>query len=445
MNQQNIDYVLRSVEQRDIRFVRLWFVDILGRLKNFAISPEDLEVAFEEGIGFDGSAIEGFATPEEADMLAFPDASTFQILPWRPSHNGVARVFCDVCTPDRKPFAGDPRDSLRRMFYKAEKAGYLLNVGAELEYYYFPDEHTPEPLDNVGYFDLSVSDAARDLRRNTVLTLEKMSVPVEYTFHAAGRSQHGISLRHAEALSMSDAITTAKLIIKQQAYESGCHASFMPKPLAGEDGSAMFLHQSLFDHDGNNVFWGEDDEKYHLSDIAKHYMAGILAHAREISAITNPTVNSYKRITTGGDSVPQYATWGLRNRASMVRIPVYKPGKQLSTRIELRSPDPMANPYLVNAVTLAAGLDGIERKLELPPEATAETLKLTDRQMVEAGYTPLPRSLKEALDVFEDSQFMKDALGEHIHSFFLKKKRDEWHKFESTITEWEIKHYLANS
>lgn len=445
MNQQNIDYVLRSVEQRDIRFVRLWFVDILGRLKNFAISPEDLEVAFEEGIGFDGSAIEGFATPEEADMLAFPDASTFQILPWRPSHNGVARVFCDVCTPDRKPFAGDPRDALRRMFRKAEKAGYLLNVGAELEYYYFPDEHTPEPLDNVGYFDLSVSDAARDLRRNTVLTLEKMSVPVEYTFHAAGRSQHGMSLRHAEALSMSDAITTAKLIIKQQAYESGCHASFMPKPLAGEDGSAMFLCQSLFDHDGNNVFWGEDDEKYHLSDVAKHYMAGILAHAREISAITNPTVNSYKRITTGGDSVPQYATWGLRNRASMVRIPVYKPGKQLSTRIELRSPDPMANPYLVNAVTLAAGLDGIERKLELPPEATAETLKLTDRQMLEAGYTPLPRSLKKALDVFEDSQFMKDALGEHIHSFFLKKKRNEWHKFESTITEWEIKHYLANS
>mgnify|MGYP000935577014 FL=1 len=445
MNQQNIDYVLRSVEQRDIRFVRLWFVDILGRLKNFAISPEDLEVAFEEGIGFDGSAIEGFATPEEADMLAFPDASTFQILPWRPSHNGVARVFCDVCTPDRKPFAGDPRDALRRMFRKAEKAGYLLNVGAELEYYYFPDEHTPEPLDNVGYFDLSVSDAARDLRRNTVLTLEKMSVPVEYTFHAAGRSQHGMSLRHAEALSMSDAVTTAKLIIKQQAYESGCHASFMPKPLAGEDGSAMFLHQSLFDHDGNNVFWGEADERYHLSDVAKHYMAGILAHAREISAITNPTVNSYKRITTGGDSVPQYATWGLRNRASMVRIPVYKPGKQLSTRIELRSPDPMANPYLVNAVTLAAGLDGIERKLELPLEATAETLKLNDRQMLEAGYTPLPRSLKEALDVFEDSQFMKDALGEHIHSFFLKKKRDEWHKFESTITEWEIKHYLANS
>ena len=357
----------------------------------------------------------------------------------------MARVFCDVCTPDRKPFAGDPREALRRMFYKAEKAGFIMNVGAELEYYYFPDEHTPEPLDNVGYFDLSVSDSARDLRRNTVLTLEKMSVPVEYTFHAAGRSQHGISLRHAEALSMSDAITTAKLIIKQQAYENGCHASFMPKPIAGEDGSAMFLHQSLFNHDGENAFWSEDDETYHLSDTAKHYMAGILAHAREISAITNPTVNSYKRITTGGDTVPQYATWGLRNRASMIRIPVYKPGKQLSTRIELRSPDPMANPYLVNAVTLAAGLDGIERGLELPPEATAETLKLSDREMLEAGYTPLPRSLDEALDAFEDSQFMKDALGEHIHGFFLKKKRAEWKKFSSTITEWEIKHYLANS
>lgn len=441
--QQNIDFVLRTVEQRDIRFIRLWFVDILGRLKNFAISPEDLEVAFEEGIGFDGSAIEGFATPEEADMLAFPDPSTFQVLPWRPSHNAVARVFCDVCTPDRKPFTGDPREALRRMFMKAEKAGYLMNVGAELEYYYFPDECTPKPLDEVGYFDLAVSDSARDLRRYTVLLLEKMSVPVEYTYHAAGRSQHGISLRHAEALTMSDAIMTAKLIIKQQAFENDCHASFMPKPLAGEDGSAMFLHQSLFDHEGNNVFWSEDDKTYHLSETAKHYMAGILAHAPELSAITNPTVNSYKRLTTGGDRVPQYATWGLRSRASMIRIPAYKPGKPLSTRIELRSPDAMANPYLVNTVTLAAGLDGIERKLELPVETTADTLKLTPTEMERAGYTPLPRSLDEALDIFEKSDFMKEALGEHVHSFFLAKKREEWKKFASTITQWEIDHYLA--
>lgn len=440
---QNIDFVLRTVEQRDIRFIRLWFVDILGQLKNFAISPEDLEMAFEEGIGFDGSAIEGFATPEEADMLAFPDPSTFQILPWRPSHNGVARVFCDIMTPDRQGFPGDPRECLRQMFYKADKEGYLMNVGAELEYYYFPDEHTPEPMDNAGYFDLTVGDSARDLRRNTVLTLEKMSVPVEYTFHSTGRSQHGISLRHAEALSMSDAIMTAKLIIRQQAYEAGCHASFMPKPLDGEDGSAMFLHQSLFNHEGENVFYDGEDSTYHLSTLAKQYMAGILAHAREISAITNPTVNSYRRLITGGDSVPQFATWGLRNRASMIRIPVYKPGKSNSARIELRSPDAMANPYLVNAVTLAAGLDGIKQGMELPPEATAETLSLSRKEMRAAGYTPLPRSLNEALDEFEDSALMKEALGEHIHSFYLAKKREEWDQFSSTITDWELEHYLA--
>lgn len=443
--QQNIDFVLRTVEQRDIRFVRLWFVDVLGRLKSFAISPEDLEVAFEEGVGFDGSAIEGFATPEEADMLAFPDPSTFQVLPWRPSDNGVARVFCDICTPDRKPFAGDPRECLRAMFYRAEEAGFIMNVGAELEYYYFKNDQVPEPLDNVGYFDLSESDSARDLRRNTVLTLEKMSVPVEYTFHSAGPSQHGISLRHAEALTMSDAITTAKHIIRLEAFEAGCHAAFMPKPLSKAPSSAMFLHQSLFDREGNNVFYGDDDPVYHLSDTAKHYMAGILAHAREISAITNPTVNSYKRLTTGEGTAPEYATWGLRNRSAMIRIPIYKPGKQLSTRIELRSPDPMANPYLVNAVTLAAGLDGIERKLELPAETTAATLRMSERELEQAGYTQLPRNLEEALDIFEDSQFMKDALGEHIHSFFLTKKRLEWRKYASCVSQWEVDRYLSHS
>ena len=250
---------------RDIRFIRLWFCDVLGRLKSFAIAPEDLEAAFEEGIGFDGSAIEGFTPKEEADMLAFPDPSTFQVLPWRPKQDGAARIFCDVCTPDRKPFAGDPRECLRRMFYRAEARGYLLNVGAELEYYYFPDERTPEPLDDVGYFDLTPDDSARDLRRETVLMLEKMSIPVEYTFHSSGRSQHGISLRHAEALTASDAIITAKHVIRLEAYQAGIHASFMPKPIKGEAASAMMLHQSLFDHSGNNVFWGEDDPVYHLS------------------------------------------------------------------------------------------------------------------------------------------------------------------------------------
>ena len=443
--QKNIDFVLRTVEERGIRFVRLWFTDVLGRLKSFAISPEDLDVAFEEGIGFDGSSVEGFTTPEEADMLAFPDPSTFQVLPWRPSHDGAARIFCDICTPDRKPFMGDPRECLRSMFYKAEKLGYLMNVGAELEFYYFPDENTPEPLDDVGYFDLTPSDSARDLRRSMVLMLEKMSIPVEYTFHSSGRSQHGISLRHAEALTMSDALITAKHIIRLEAYEAGIHASFMPKPMAGEASSAMFLHQSLFDKEGNNVFYGEDDPQYHLSPIAKSYMAGILAHAAEISAITNPTVNSSKRLTASVGDGPRYATWGLRNRAAMIRVPIYKPGKPLSTRIELRSPDPMANPYLVNAVTLAAGLDGIERGLELPAEGTSELLGLSERELRSRGIEPLPENLNEALDRFEDSAFMKETLGEHIHGYFLKRKRAEWDRFASTVTEWELKHYLANS
>ena len=443
--QKQIDFVLRTVEERGIRFVRLWFADVLGRLKSFAISPEDLDVAFEEGIGFDGSSVEGFTTPEEADMLAFPDPSTFQVLPWRPSHDGAARIFCDICTPDRKPFLGDPREALRCMFYKAEKLGYIMNVGAELEFYYFPDENTPQPLDEVGYFDLTPSDSARDLRRSMVLMLEKMSIPVEYTFHSSGRSQHGISLRHAEALTMSDAIMTAKHVIRLEAYEAGIHASFMPKPMAKEASSAMFLHQSLFDKEGNNVFYGEDDAQYHLSPLAKSYIAGILAHAREITAITNPTVNSYKRLTGGVGDGPRYATWGLRNRAAMIRIPIYKPGKQLSTRIELRSADPMANPYLVNAVTLAAGLDGIERGLELPEEATSELLNLPERELKARGIEPLPNNLDEALDVFEDSDFMKEALGEHIHAYFLKKKRAEWDRFNATVTEWELRHYLANS
>ena len=439
------DFVLKTIKSRDVHFVRFWFTDVLGAMKSFAVVPGELEDALADGMGFDGSCIEGFALEAESDMLAFPDASTFQVLPWRPESNAVARMFCDVRTPDGLPFEGDPRHVLARTVGKAREMGYVFNVGPELEYYYFKDPAGTEVLDTGGYFDLTTLDYASDLRRDTVLTLEKMSIPVEYTFHSSGKSQHGISLRHAEALTTSDAIMTAKYIIKLEAYASDIHASFMPKPIAGAPSSAMFLHQSLFDRQGNNVFWGEDDNTYHLSDLAKHYMAGILAHAQEISAITNPTVNSYKRLTTGEGNTPESATWGLRNRSAMIRVPIYKPGKQLSTRIELRSPDPMSNPYLVNAVTLAAGLDGIERKLELPPEATAEMLNQGPEALAATGYAPLPRSLDEALDYFEGSQFMKDALGEHIHSFFLKKKRAEWAKFTSTVTEWEIKHYFANS
>ena len=442
--QQNIDFVLRTVEKRGIRFVRLWFTDVVGRLKSFAISPEDLEVAFEEGIGFDGSSVEGFTTPDESDMLAFPDPSTFQVLPWRPSHDGVARVFCDIYTPDHNFFPGDSRACLRHMFMKAERLGYFLNVGTELEFYYFPNDGTTTPLDSDGYFDLTPADSARELRRSTVLMLEKMSIPVEYTFHSAGRSQHGISLRHAEALSASDAIMTAKHVIQLEAFNEGINASFMPKPRQNEPSSAMFLHQSLFDREGNNLFWDEDDRACHLSTTAKSYMAGILDHAAEISAITNPTVNSYKRLSGKGGDGPRYATWGMHNRAAMIRVPAYKPGKEVSTRIELRNPDAMANPYLACAVTLAAGLDGIERGLELPPERTPELLSLSERELVAQGIKPLPRTLDEALDAFEASELMKEVLGEHIHTFYLEKKREECERFNSTVTEWELERYLRH-
>ena len=441
--QQNVDFVLRTVEERGIRFIRLWFTDVLGRLKSFAISPEDLEVAFEEGVGFDGSSVEGFTTPEESDMLAFPDPTTFQVLPWRPSRDGVARIFCDICTPDREPFAGDSRDCLRRMFVKAERSDYIMNVGAELEFYYFPSSGGTEPLDSDSYFDLTPSDSASELRRSTVLMLEKMSVPVEYTFHSAGCSQHGISLRYAEALTMADSIMTAKHVIQLQAFEQGINATFMPKPVTGQPASALFLHQSLFDRDGNNLFWDEDDEQYHLSSIAKSYVAGILDHAAEMSAITNPTVNSYKRLSGAGGDGPRYATWGLRNRGAMVRVPAYKPGKESSARIELRTPDALANPYLALAVSLAAGLDGIERGLELPAETTSDLLGQPAHELAERGIEPLPENLDQALDRFEESTFMKDVLGDHIHSFYLQKKREEWAEYSADVSQWELDRYLV--
>lgn len=441
---QNIDFVLRTIEERNIRFIRLWFADVIGRLKSFAISPEDLEVAFEEGIGFDGSSIEGFTLPEESDMLVFPDPSTFQIMPWRDKEQATARIFCNIYTPERAPFAGDPRACLERVFRKAEEMGFIMNVGGKLEFYYFPSSTSTDAMDSAGYFDLTPDDPAFDLRRRTVTSLEKMSVPVEYSFHSDGPGQQCLSLRHAEALTFADTLTTAKYVIRFEAYEKGIHASFMPKPLPKKNSSGLFLSQSLFDHEGNNVFWDEADSEYHLSDIAKHYMAGLLAYAPQFMAVTNPTVNSYKRLANGVGEVPTHASWAKRNRSAMIRIPIYKPGKQLSTRIELRLPDPMANPYLVNAVTLAAGLRGIQEGLELPPE-TPNMLGSSDAELTAAGYPLLPRTLGEALDAFESSQLMYETLGDHIHSFFLRKKRDEWNKFNAAVTDWEIDRYLADS
>ena len=444
-NEQNIDFVLRSVEERDIRFVRLWFTDVLGNLKSFAISPEDLEEAFEEGIGFDGSAVDGFAALEESDMLAFPDASTFQVLPWRPSESGVARIFCNIRTPQGDPFPGDPRACLYRAFRAADQAGYVLNVSPELEFFYFKEDTTvsrgsavPVPLDNAGYFDLTPDDSARDLRRDLTLELEQMSIPVEYSYHAAAPSQNGVSLRYSEAVTCADNIMTARLVIKQTARQHGMFASFMPKPLSGVAGSAMFLSQSLFDHNGNNLFWAEGKGSvHHLSATAQHYVAGLLKYAPEFALVTNPTVNSYKRLVPNGE-VPCYATWGSKNRSAFVRVPTYKPGKQLSRRVELRSPDPTCNPYLTMAVTLAAGMRGIAEELPLPEESSAPFSVLAA-----SGVTRLPHDLGEAVEAFAGSELMRETLGDHIFNYLLTEKREEWAEYSQTVTDWELRHYYG--
>lgn len=439
-NEQNIDFVLRTVEERDIRFIRLWFTDVLGNLKSFAISPEDLEDAFEEGIGFDGSAVDGFATLEESDMLAFPDARTFQILPWRPTESGAARMFCQIKTPHQTPFEGDPRECLMRVFRDADAQGYVLNVSPEIEFFYFDKDTTkgavpPEPLDNAGYFDLTPEDSAHDLRRDTVLTLEQMSIPVEYSYHSMAPSQNSILLRYAEAVTTADNIMTTRLVVKQTAQTHDMFASFMPKPLSGVPGSALFLSESLLDHDGNNLFWAQGDEAiHHLSPLAQHYIAGLLKYAPEYTLITNPTVNSYKRLSREG-VVPTRATWGSKNRSAFVRVPAYKPGKELSRRIELRSPDPTCNPYLAFAVTLAAGLKGIEEGLELPAESTSETS--------DAAAERLPMNLGEAIAKFEKSDLMQEVLGEHIFDYMLREKKSEWADYSQTVTDWELRHYYG--
>lgn len=441
-NDQNIDFVLRTVEERDIRFVRLWFTDVHGNLKSFSISPEDLAEAFEEGIGFDGSAVDGFAQAEESDMLAFPDPTTFQILPWRPTASGAARIFCDIKTPSFEPFSGDPRNCLRRVFSKADSMGYILNVGPEIEYFYFSDANNPVIVDNAGYFDLTPWDSAHELRRDTTLMLEKMSIPVEYSYHSGAPSQNCVEMRYAEAVTSADAVVTARLVIKQVAYENNMFASFMPKPFSDTAGSALNLHQSLFDNDGNNIFWEENSsDDLHLSELARHYIAGILAYAPEFMLVTNPTVNSYKRLVPSADA-PRYATWGRRNRSALVRIPTYKPGKSLSTRLELRLPDPTCNPYLAFAATLAAGLKGIEDELCLPEEFTLDA-HTPDAELAAAGYEKLPSSLGEAIKRFEGSELMRETLGDHIFEYLLESKRAEWNEFNSIVTNWEREHYYA--
>jgi len=436
------DYVLKTVEERGVRFVRFWFTDVLGVLKSFAVTDTELEGAFEEGMGFDGSSIDGFTRLEESDMVAFPDASTFQILPWRPSEEGVGRLFTSITKPDGTPFEGDPRNALARICKKAADMGYTMYVGPELEFFYFADDQDTEVLDQGGYFDLTPLDAASDLRRETVLTLEKMGIPVEYSHHEVAPSQHEIDLRYAEATAMADNVMTYKLIVKEIALQNGVYATFMPKPIFGQNGSGMHVHQSLFDKNGNAFFDANDPEGFNLSKIAKHYIAGLLKYAPEFCAVTNPLVNSYKRLVPGYEA-PVYIAWARRNRSALVRVPMYKPGKENATRLELRSPDPSANPYLAFAVMLGAGLKGIEEELELAPEATNNIFHMSQDELDAAGIYTLPGTLGEAIDKFEASELMKEVLGEHIHSFYAANKRAEWDEYRLQVTEWELDRYLS--
>ena len=437
------DFVLKTIESRDVHFVRFWFTDVLGSMKSFAVIPSELQDAFSEGMGFDGSCIEGFTRTQESDMLAFPDASTFQVLPWRPESNAVARMFCNIRTPDGRPFEGDPRHVLARIVQAAQELGYTFNVGPELEFYYFKDARGTEVLDRGGYFDLTSLDYASDLRRDTVLTLEKMGIPVEYSHHESGHSQHEIDLRFTDALSMADAVMTYKLVVKEIALKHGVYASFMPKPMADQPGSGMHVHQSLFDRDGNNAFFDADDPQgYNLSKVARHYLAGLLRYAPEFCLITNPCVNSYKRLVSGGEA-PIFLSWSRTNRSAFVRVPGYRPKSEVACRLELRSPDPSANPYLAFAVMLAAGLKGIADGLEPPEPVEDGTLAdLSRQELQERGFPTLPESLGQAVELFAESELMREVLGRHIHSYLVKEKRREWNEFQASVSPWELDRYL---
>jgi len=435
------EYVLKTVEERGIRFIRFWFTDVLGQLKSFAIADTELELAFDEGMGFDGSSIDGYTRIQESDMIAFPDPATFKILPWRPEEGGVASMFCNVVKPDGTPFDGDPRYALRRMLDKAAGMGLTMYVGPELEYFYFADEEGTEVLDHGGYFDLTPLDVASDLRRETVLTLEKLGIAVEYSHHEVAPSQHEIDLRYAEAGEMADIVMTYRLAVKEIAYANGVYATFMPKPIAGENGSGMHVHQSLFNKDGNAFFDANDPEGYNLSALGKSYIAGLLKYAPEFCAVTNQFVNSYKRLVPGYEA-PVYVSWARRNRSAMIRVPMYKPGKENATRIEFRSPDPTCNPYLAFALMLGAGLKGVEGKYPLPEPVEHDIFEMDAKARAEAGITSLPGSLWEALEEFKQSVLANEVLGDHIFGKVIANKEKEWDMFRTHVTDFEINRYL---
>ena len=433
--------VLKLAKEKKVKFVRLWFTDVLGFLKSFAITLPELETALKEGMGFDGSSIEGFARIEESDVIAKPDPSTFTILPWRSSDDiAVGRMFCDIYEPNGEHYPGDPRWALKRMVKKAQDQGFTFYVGPELEFFFFKSsEGKPQILDHGGYFDLTPLDVASDLRRDVVLALESMDIPVEYSHHEVAPSQHEIDLQYAPGLEMADRAMTYRLTVKEIAMKHGLYATFMPKPLLGQNGSGMHVHQSLFRGDENAFF--DADDPQHLSKVGKAYIAGLLKHAKEICLVVAQWVNSYKRLVPGYEA-PVYVSWARRNRSALVRVPMYKPEKAKATRAEFRCPDPACNPYLAFAVMLAAGLEGIKNNYELPDPVEEDIFEMDLQRRAEAGIESLPGSLDEAIAATESSKLVREALGEHVFDRLMANKKLEWDQYRSQVTPWELDKYL---
>ncbi len=434
------EQVLKTVHEKDVKFIRLWFADILGQVKSFAITDGELEGALENGMGFDGSSITGYQDIEESDMVAMPDPKTFRILPWRPKEKAVGRMICDILVPGGKPYEGDPRYALRLAVKRMQEMGFdHYYVGPELEYFYFKNSGATEILDHGGYFDLTTLDVASDLRRDTVLALESMGIPVEYSHHEVGTSQHEIDMRYTDALAMADHVITYRVVVKEIAAKHGVYATFMPKPIFGQNGSGMHTHQSLFKGVKNAFFSVEDENS--LSEVAKKFMAGQLRHASEMSSVFAQWVNSYKRLVPGYEA-PVYIAWSRRNRSALIRVPQYHPGKEKAVRAEFRPPDPACNPYLTFAVLLQAGLDGIENSYELPSPMDKNLYELSDQDKNRAGVTSLPGSLGEAISITEKSDFVKRALGKHIFSRFVELKKKEWENYRIQVTPYELNNLL---
>ena len=433
------EFVVRTAQENDVKFIRLWFSDILGNLKGFAITVEELENALEQGVGFDGSSIEGFARIDESDMTAMPDPTTFRILPWRPRQNAVARMFCDIFLPDGKPFEGDPRYVLKRNLKEAAEKGFTYYVGPELEYFYLKSQEDPQILDHGGYFDQMATEQSSDLRRETVLTLAQMGIPVKYSHHEAAPGQQEIDLQYTDALTMAEDVLTTKLVIKEVAGRHGVYGTFMPKPINGINGSGMHVHQSLFQGD-RNAFYDQDDG-YHLSHVGKLYAAGLIRHAPEMTVVTNQWVNSYKRLVPGYEA-PLYISWARINRSDLIRVPAYKPGREDSVRIEYRAPDSACNPYLAFSVMLAAGLMGIENEYEIPPPVEENVFEMTESERRKRNIGTLPRSLWEAIILAEKSEVLRRSLGDHLFESFVQNKKIEWESYREQVTDFEIKRYL---